>query len=258
MLLGTRGFGKDQLANGRVDGSCLYGFSSFMRLLAIDTALDACSVAVLDGDQETARLTQATEILQRGHAERLMGMIGEVTAEASIAFSELDRVVVTIGPGSFTGLRVGLSAARGIALVVHVPAVGVSTLAALAAQARRESAAEQAGSAIWATIAGRGADVYIQGFSADGTPLDTARAVAAAALGDELPQGACLAGSGAERIAAATGRTDFQIAHTHGWPDIGDVARLGRDAEPSSAPPEPLYLRPPDAAPARRDARLLA
>ncbi|WP_029057810.1 tRNA (adenosine(37)-N6)-threonylcarbamoyltransferase complex dimerization subunit type 1 TsaB [Stappia stellulata] len=229
-----------------------------MRLLAIDTALDACSVAVLDGDRETARLTRATEILQRGHAERLMGMIGEVTAEASIAFSELERVVVTVGPGSFTGLRVGLSAARGIALVVHVPAVGVSTLAALAAQARREAGAEQAGSAIWATIAGRGADVYIQGFSADGTPCEAARAVAAAAPGDELPQGACLAGSGAEKIVAATGRTDFEIAHTHGWPDIGDVARLGRDAVPSSAPPEPLYLRPPDAAPARRDARLLA
>lgn len=229
-----------------------------MRLLAIDTALDACSVAVLDGEGASARLTEASEVLRRGHAERLMGMIGEVTAEASIAFSELDRVVVTVGPGSFTGLRVGLSAARGIALVVHVPAVGVSTLAALAARARRESAPERSGAAIWATIAGRGADVYIQGFSADGTPCDAARAVAAAALGDELPEGACLAGSGAEKIAAATQRGDLAVLHAHGWPAIADVARLGALADPGTSRPEPLYLRAPDAAPARRDARLLA
>ncbi|WP_093811380.1 tRNA (adenosine(37)-N6)-threonylcarbamoyltransferase complex dimerization subunit type 1 TsaB [Stappia sp. ES.058] len=229
-----------------------------MRLLAIDTALDACSVAVLDGDGEGARLTRASETLQRGHAERLLGMIGEVMAEAGIAFSELDRIGVTVGPGSFTGLRVGLSAARGIALVVRVPAVGVSTLAALAAQALRESGAEQAGSAVWATIAGRGADVYIQGFSADGTPLDAARAVAAEALGEELPDGACLAGNGAEKIVAATARGDLVVLHTHGWPAIEDVARLGAVADPQTARPEPLYLRPPDAAPARRDERLLA
>jgi tRNA threonylcarbamoyl adenosine modification protein YeaZ len=255
---GARDFAKDQLANGRVDGSRLYGFTLFMRLLAIDTALDACSVAVLDGEGPTARLTEASEVLKRGHAERLMGMIGEVTAEAGIAFSELDRVVVTVGPGSFTGLRVGLSAARGIALVVRVPAVGISTLAALAAGARRESAPDRSGVAIWATFAGRGADVYIQGFSCDGTPLDAARAVAAAALGDDLPEGACLAGSGAEKIVAATGRADLAVLHAHGWPAIADVARLGAVADPANARPEPLYLRAPDAAPARRDARLLA
>jgi tRNA threonylcarbamoyladenosine biosynthesis protein TsaB len=229
-----------------------------MRLLAIDTALDACSVAVLDGEGTAVRLTEASEVLKRGHAERLMGMIGEVTAEASIAFSELDRVVVTVGPGSFTGLRVGLSAARGIALVVHVPAVGISTLAALAARAWRESAPEPRGPAIWATIAGRGGDVYIQGFSSDGTPCDAARAVTATSLGDELPEGACLAGSGAEKIVAATGRGDLAVLHTHGWPAIADVARLGASADPQTSRPEPLYLRAPDAAPARRDARLLA
>lgn len=112
-----------------------------MRLLAIDTALEACSVAVLDGEGEDMRLTAASEVLGRGHAERLMGMIGEVMAEAGTAFTALDRIVVTTGPGSFTGLRVGLAAARGIALVVGAPAVGVTTLAALAEQARSQDAA---------------------------------------------------------------------------------------------------------------------
>jgi len=229
-----------------------------MRLLAIDTALDACSVAVLDGEGETARLVSASDVLKRGHAERLMGMIGEVTAEASLAFSDLERIVVTTGPGSFTGLRVGLAAARGIALVVRVPAVGVSTLAALAEQARADRPGAGAPGPVWAVIAAKGADVYVQGFAADGRPLEAPRVALAGDLHAALPEGAALAGSGAAKILAAGTRDDFRVLHEAGWPDIAAVARLGAAAVPGEARPEPLYLRPPDAAPAKRDERLLA
>src|ERR1700733_15733903 len=86
-----------------------------MLILAIDTALDACAAGVLDTD--AARLiAQESQPMRRGHAEALMPLIGRVIRQAGIAFAALDRIAVTTGPGSFTGLRVGLSASRGLRL----------------------------------------------------------------------------------------------------------------------------------------------
>src|ERR1700732_4807021 len=103
-----------------------------MRVLAIDCALDACAAAVFDSDAGTILASQ-TRIMVRGHAEALMPLIARVMDEAEVEFKELDRIAVTVGPGSFTGLRVGIAAARGIALAAAKPAVGLSTLAGFAA-----------------------------------------------------------------------------------------------------------------------------
>ena len=102
-----------------------------MRILAIDTALEACAAAVLDTEHGVV----ASESLPmlRGHAEALMPLIARVMRQADTPFSALDRIAVTTGPGSFTGLRVGISAARGIALAAAKPAIGLTTLAAYAA-----------------------------------------------------------------------------------------------------------------------------
>lgn len=229
-----------------------------MRLLAIDTALDACSVAVLDGDGGEARVTRATEVIGRGHAERLMPMIAEIMAEGGVSFSGLDRIVVTTGPGSFTGLRVGLSAARGIALVVRVPVVGVTTLAALAEEARGQ-VGYRADRPLAVVLAARGDEVYTQGFSADGVPAGPPQVATVAALAGALAPTAQLFGSGAGAVAAAAqaeGRAG--VLGAAAWPDIAAVARLGARAKPDGSRPEPLYLRSPDARPAVRDARLLA
>src|SRR4029078_2232634 len=102
------------------------GTTRRMRLLAIDTALDACSTAVFD--RTDGMLSAETLPMARGHAEALMPQIARVMAKANLDFAALDRIAVTVGPGSFTGLRVGVSAARGIALAAHKPAVGVTTL----------------------------------------------------------------------------------------------------------------------------------
>lgn len=106
-----------------------------MLVLAIDTSLDACSVALVRDGEALASVSAA---MQRGQAERLAPMTRDVLAEAGVAFASLDRVVVTTGPGSFTGVRVGLSFARALALALSIPCVGVSTLEALALQSGEE------------------------------------------------------------------------------------------------------------------------
>src|SRR5947207_14443737 len=103
-----------------------------MRVLAIDTALEACSVAVLDTAHADARVHESLA-MQRGHAEALMPLIARFLDRAQLDFAAFDRIAVTTGPGSFTGLRVGIAAARGIALAAGKPAIGLSTLAAFAA-----------------------------------------------------------------------------------------------------------------------------
>src|ERR1700736_4004006 len=103
-----------------------------MRVLALDTALDACAAAVLDTERRDL-LASETHTMTRGHAEALMPMVARVMDAARLEFSDIDRIAVTIGPGSFTGVRVGIAAARGIALAAGKPAIGLTTLAAFTA-----------------------------------------------------------------------------------------------------------------------------
>ena len=103
-----------------------------MRILAIDTALDACSATVFDTELDVPLAIESHEI-GRGHAEALLPIVERVMNTAAVGFDTIDRIAATVGPGSFTGLRVGLAAARGFALACNRPAVGITTLAALAA-----------------------------------------------------------------------------------------------------------------------------
>ncbi|NRG16525.1 tRNA (adenosine(37)-N6)-threonylcarbamoyltransferase complex dimerization subunit type 1 TsaB [Rhizobiales bacterium] len=228
-----------------------------MILLAIDTALAACSAAVLVDEGGEKRLFAQSEDLGRGHAERLMDMIAEVMAEAGVAFTDLDRIAVTIGPGSFTGLRVGLSVARGLALVLEIPVIGVTTLGAIAQGARRKL--EEQGlppSPVLVILDARRDEVYTQAFDADGTPLDEPRVARVADLIQNAKTGMKLAGSGARMLAEAAELDDSPVISEAGWPEISDVTRLGSQASPSRGAPAPLYLRPPDAKPQVRDRRL--
>src|SRR3954464_3523204 len=95
-----------------------------MRVLAIDTALEACSAAVLDTERPQAAVRES-HLMARGHAEALMPLVARVMDKAGLDFKQLDRIAVTTGPGSFTGLRVGIAAARGIALAAGRPAIGL-------------------------------------------------------------------------------------------------------------------------------------
>jgi tRNA threonylcarbamoyl adenosine modification protein YeaZ len=215
-----------------------------MNLLAIDTALEACSVAVArDGVPPVI----ASDMIGRGHAERLFGMIGAAMAEAGLVYADLDRIVVTVGPGSFTGLRVGIAAARGLALVIGCPVVGVGTLAVLAAEAR-----EIAGPVpVLATLDARRGEVYAQLFDSDGRAVGEPEAgpppaIAARLVGPETR----IAGSGAVLVAAEGGDgAESRIVPVAATADMDSLVGIGRAAPPPTAPPRPLYIRAPDARP---------
>lgn len=217
-----------------------------MRILAIDTALEVCAAAVFD--TAIGELLGSESLpMARGHAEAIMPMIARVMDQARCDFADVDRVAVTVGPGSFTGLRVGISAARGIALAAAKPVVGLSTLSALATP----HVAARTQQTIVAAIDARNDQVYFQVFAPNGTTVVTPRldrvrnAVQAAIEGPAL-----ITGSGAALIGRAwpagvpTPQIDVRAA-----PDIGWIARLGVAAQGDGAPPKPLYLRRPDARP---------
>jgi len=217
-----------------------------MRILAIDTALEACAAAVLD--TEHGRVANESLPMVRGHAEALLPMIDRVMRSADMPFSALDRIAVTTGPGSFTGLRVGISAARGIALAAGKPAFGLTTLAAYAAP---HIAADDK-TAVAVAIDARHRHVYLQVFGPGGRTLVAPRiasiddAVRASAVGAVR-----LAGTGATMLADAWPAHEPPPAEIdeRRAPDIVWIGRLGVAATESSADPKPLYLRAPDAQP---------
>ena len=217
-----------------------------MRVLAIDTALESCSAAVLD--TENGGVASESLPMVRGHAEALMPLIGRVMRQADMAFSALDRIAVTTGPGSFTGLRVGIAAARGIGLAAAKPAVGLTTLAAYAAP----HIAHDDKTAIAAAIDARHQHVYLQIFGPGGRTLIAPRiasiadAVRAAANGPIR-----IVGTGATMLAVAwpSHEPPPTLVDESRAPDIVWVGRLAAAADESTSEPKPLYLRAPDAQP---------
>jgi tRNA threonylcarbamoyladenosine biosynthesis protein TsaB len=223
-----------------------------MLILAIDTALDACAAAVLDTEAGHL-IARESQAMKRGHAEALMPLIGRVIAQSGVSFAALDRIAVTAGPGSFTGLRVGLSAARGIALAAKKPAVGVTTLAAYAAPVVSRNGEHP----VVCAIDARHDHVYLQVVSGNGSSLIRPRLAliedvlatwrfgsphlvgnAAGILGDRWPS-----------HMEPPLEVDAQEA-----PDIAWVGWLGAAVTPDTAPPRPFYLRAPDARPATKAA----
>jgi tRNA threonylcarbamoyladenosine biosynthesis protein TsaB len=215
------------------------------RILAIDTALDAVSACV--DDDVSDQFVSETLVMQRGQAEALMPLLDRVVSQAG-GFGSLERVAVTVGPGSFTGLRIGIAAARAIGLACHVPVVGVSTLAALAAPL---ILAGEPGLVVPAIDAKHGS-LYFAVFGPDGRALVPPRVAPVREAVRLLGTGPIrMAGSGAPMLAieAAAARLSAEVVGETGAPDIAYVARLGMLADPRGAPPRPLYLKPPDAKP---------
>src|SRR5580693_5460664 len=218
-----------------------------MLILAIDTALDACAAAVLD--TEAAELiAQESLPMKRGHAEALMPLIARVMKASGIGFETLDRIAVTTGPGSFTGLRVGLAAARGIALAANKPVVGLTTLTAYAAPVVSQNLEQP----VIAAIDARHDQVYFQVVSGDGGSLIRPRvAPVEEALGASRFGPLWLVGNAAKILAdrwPVHAVPPFKV-EAQPAPDIAWVAWLGAAVSPDTAPARPYYLRAPDAKP---------
>src|ERR1700756_3354098 len=218
-----------------------------MRVLALDTALDACAAGVLDTER---RDLVASETVPRtpGDGGALMQLIARVMDAARLDFAEIDRVAVTVGPGSFTRVRVGIAAARGIGLAAGKPAIGLTALAAFTAP---HVAAGFAGTVI-PVIDARHGHVYMQVFGPGGRAAIPPRL---AALGEAVEAArsrapALITGSAADLVAAQWPADEPAPRIVAGSaPDNGWGGRRGAAAEPDRALPKPLYLRPPAARP---------
>jgi len=223
-----------------------------MIILGLDTAQGACSAALWRGeaDSEGQVLARRFELMRSGHAERLLPQVMEVMAEAGLKMADLDRLASTIGPGSFTGTRVALAAARGMALALDIPLIGVTTLEAVATGLPLGK-----GKVRIAVFDARRGELYLQAF--DGAELTAlsdpglfkvdaaATAIIAVAAGRPIE----IAGTGAQLLADALAgqgvRAEVPEAEPH--PDAALVARIAAGRAIPAIPPAPLYLRAPDA-----------
>ena len=217
-----------------------------MLIFAIDTALESCSAAIFDTDTETV-IAHESMAMARGHAEALMPLIARVIGKSQLTFAQIDRIAVTTGPGSFTGLRVGIAAARGLGLAAGKPVVGLSTLSAFAAPF---IAADDA-LPVAVAIDARHGHVYLQVTASGGRTVVTPRVVpieeaVRLARGGKVR----LTGNAADLLASIWPTNDPpSLVEQRAAPDIEWVARLGASVTESTSPPKPLYLRPPDAQP---------
>ncbi|OHV77582.1 tRNA (adenosine(37)-N6)-threonylcarbamoyltransferase complex dimerization subunit type 1 TsaB [Mesorhizobium sp. ORS 3428] len=214
-----------------------------MKLLAIDCAANLCAACVYDAGAGIELGRQVLD-LGKGHAEHLMAVIEAALKAGGIEYRDLDAVAVSIGPGSFTGLRVGVSTARGLALALKIPGIGVTTLEALAAEAAN---AFPGRSVLAALDAGR--DELHAAFFDEALGLTYGPAVVTPSEATEMAvkASAVLAGTAAPQIAAAAGDS-FDVGPIAATADIATYARLAAVKGPGERP-KPLYLRAADAKP---------
>ena len=223
-----------------------------MNVLAFDTCFDACSVCVAQTrDEGAVELASALERFETGHAERLLPMIEEVMRRAGVTFEGIDRLAVTVGPGTFTGTRIGVAAARGLALSTGIAVVGASSLAVMAETARRELSLPQDADLAVAVDARR-RQAYVQLFGASALqPKSPPQllAVEDASWNGDGPL--IVVGSAAEAVAAAAAAAGRSVTARlpELLPDAAALARMAIALPASQAPLVPLYLRLPDAKP---------
>ncbi len=206
-------------------------------ILALDTAHQYCQGALVRADGE---LHQIVEPRSRGHAERLIDMVDELLADAHLTIKEIDRFVVTTGPGSFTGLRVGLAAARGFGVALNKPVLGLSTLEAMSLSAPPQTPHK-------VLFDARRDQHYFQAFAAPGQPSGAPQLLENDRIEEHINRGDLVLGTGAEFAIDQCGSKGDSDAPE--WLDIARVARYGALITTGNYKPEPLYVRAADAKP---------
>ena len=224
-----------------------------MAALSIDTVANLCAVAV-NNHKTGELLSVVSHDIGRGHAEILMDVIDEAMNQANIGYKDLEKIITTIGPGSFTGVRVGISVGRAIGLGLSKPVIGVSTLQASAQYAAQVGNGENAGKNISVIIDARRSEFYFQPFQ-NGIPVQDAMVCKFSDLLENHKkqnlENIVICGSGAkkfnEEVAISNHKTNFMIAHQLATAPIESVAKIGLAVAIPEMRPEPLYLRGADA-----------
>lgn len=215
-----------------------------MLTLAIDCSARFCAVA-LHRAADDAILAAESHDIGRGHAERLPAIVQSVMATAETGFDDIGRIGVTVGPGSFAGIRVGVAFARGLSLALAAPAVGIGSLEAIAIPAARRH-----GKTVMAALDARRGHVWTFAADASGKPVaEAAELTPQAAANLALDTGCALLGSGAQLLADLEAQLTSSIIGDIAAPAIEDVVRLAAATDPENNPPEPRYLREADAKP---------
>jgi tRNA threonylcarbamoyladenosine biosynthesis protein TsaB len=216
-----------------------------MNLLAIDCSASLCAACVYDA-QADKELGRAVLDLGKGHAEKLMAVVSDALEQAKAGFPDLGAVAVSVGPGSFTGVRVGVSAARGFALALKIPAIGVTTLEALAAEARDAFGAR----AVLSALDGGRGEIQAAVYDEFGAAVYAPAVITLSQAADLATKfSTVLAGTAANTIAGAVPSQAFDFGPVGATADIAVYARVAAKKRTSGEKPAPVYLREPDAKP---------
>ena len=222
-----------------------------MNILALDTSMGVCGAAVLLADRATQRTVLCEESMVRGHAEALMPMVAEAMAGAGLDFAKLDLIAATLGPGSFTGVRIAIAAARGFALTTTAKLWGTDTLTVMARTALAGDAIE-GGMPFAVAVDARREMLYAGLYDGEGHKLNGPLLIGADGLVALLPRDLTVAvGSGAGHLADAARRHGRTLEATGPdlQPSAAVLAELALEAGEALPTLRPLYLRPPDAKP---------
>jgi tRNA threonylcarbamoyladenosine biosynthesis protein TsaB len=221
-----------------------------MNILTLDTSMGACSAAALHADGTAMSLFAREALMARGHAEALMPMVQEVLAEAGIEPRELDLVAATVGPGSFTGVRIAIAAARGLALATGAKLYGTDSLTVTARAALSRGLSP--GGPFAVAVDARRSMIYLGLYHATGVRREGPLLLTPDDAASRLPRDLQLAvGSGAALLAEACARQARRIeaALPDLQPSAASLAEIALEARKMVATLRPLYLRPPDARP---------
>ena len=217
--------------------------SSTMLILALDTSMAACSVCVYDADKSLV-IGANQQFMDRGQAEALAPMVRDTMKMAGIDFADLDRIAVTTGPGTFTGVRIGLAMARGLSVALNIPITGITSLAAIAVNETEKSLP------IVVAIDARAGEIYFASYDQAGLEVTAPVVVALAEAHKFMPSHPVrMLGTAADLL------LNKMDGHHHVRSDVGDLpiaanfARLAANMPAPTLPPEPLYLRAPDVKP---------
>ncbi len=230
-----------------------------MRVLALDTAMNGCAAGVLDTDSEEC--VALVEPMPRGQAEKLVPLIQKALTKARLDFSDLGLIATTVGPGAFTGLRIGLSTARALGLALNIPVLGVTTLQVLAAA---YFAKHQHGKNVLVLIETKRTDFYGQLFDAEGSSISAPFALSASVIADAYLEQECviIGDANARFMGLLTDEQKSRADAVDGFeiPDPAFIAVIGYalfENGDTDSPAEPLYLRDADVSQSKRPQRTI-